>query len=63
VIVAPVPPPGEPPPHERAALEPFRGAGVTAVKSAAFESVSVQPFPARSSAVVFDSAGAAAEPS
>ncbi len=47
-------------PHGAAVVAEFRGAGAPAVKSAAFESVSVQPWSARSAAVAAESVGAAA---
>jgi hypothetical protein len=46
-----------------ATVAAFRGAGASAVKSAELTFVSVQPSPARTAAVVLDSAGAAPEPS
>ena len=45
------------------AADELCGSGAAAAKSAAFESVSVQPFASRTSAVVLVSAGAAPVPS
>src|SRR5215468_552791 len=50
---------GGEPEQADAAVAEFRDAGATAVKSAELEPVSVQPLPARTAAVVLDSAGAA----
>ena len=50
-------------PHEAAAEVVFRGVGAPDAKSLVFESVSTQPPPARSDAVVFDNAEAGALPS
>src|SRR5882724_11082613 len=53
--------PGEP--HGLRAVDELRGLGVPALKSVLFWSVSVQPLPARSTAVVFDGAAVGAKPS
>src|SRR5215208_6839870 len=45
-------------PHEAAAAAELSGEGAPVAKSAEFESPSVQPLPARRSAVVFVTAGA-----
>src|SRR5215218_2095843 len=50
-------------PHEAAAATEFSGEGAPVAKSAEFESLSVQPLPARRLAVVFVTAGAAPAPS
>ncbi len=46
--------------HELSAVAVLRGLGVVAVKSVELLSVSVQPAPARTSAVVVEGAGATA---
>jgi hypothetical protein len=51
------------PEQDAAAADPLRGVGAADAKSSAFASVSVQPPPCRTAAVVLVSAGAAAVPS
>jgi len=50
-------------PHDAAVDDELRGVGIGVTKSAGFESVSVQPSPARTAAVVLLSAATAPEPS
>src|SRR5262245_11101996 len=54
---------GVPPEQPWTGDAPLRGAGATTAKSIALLSVSAQPLPRRSAAVVFEVAGAALEPS